>query len=141
MQTSKIVNFKNWTATDFTYKYAGEEHTFEAGGVYPMDAAIAMHFAQHLAERELFASGNPKDEALPETKMKDMIGRCFPEGSIDTIVEPLQFKKIAEDIPAKEAEEDKPVSNPPQEIKVAKPTVIKKKVSKSKKTTDAEYTK
>lgn len=138
MQTSKIVNFKNWTTTDFTYKYAGEDHTFEAGGVYPMDASIAMHFAQHLAERELFSSGNPKDEALPELKMRDMIGRCFPEGTVDSIVEPLEFKKI-EDVSAKEAE-DKPVSNPPQEVKVAKP-VAKKKVAKTKKTTDAEYTK
>lgn len=133
MDSLKQINFKNWTLKDFTYNYAGEPHTFEAGGVYPMSADIAVHFAQHLAERELFASGNSMDEALPESKMKEMIDKCFPGGSVDGLIEPLHFTKI----------EDKPLEEAPEKVldnKVLIKATRAKKIAKSK-TKDSEYTK
>ena len=75
----KEVLFKNWTTKDFTYSYDKTEYTFAAGGSYRMPSDVAVHFAKHLAIRELHSSGDPRDEALPEIKMNDYQARCFPD--------------------------------------------------------------
>lgn len=148
MEFSKIVNFKNWTPTDFTYKYGGEEHTFIAGATYSIPADIAIHFAQHLAERELFTSLNEKDQALPESKVKDYISKCFPGGGVDALTAPLKFERV--DIkdtnaePALPVEENKTETDIQQEepeededVKDNKPP--KFKGGRRPKTKDADY--
>ena len=138
MEFSKQVFFKNWTATDFTYKYAGEDHTFKAGSTYSMAADIAVHFAQHLAERELFASGSEKDQALPEAKMTEMMGKCFPGGGIEALTSPLVFEEVTEATPAPAPEA---VAEPPEEEGVEDKKPPKFKGGRRPKTKDSEYTK
>ena len=102
MSTLNIVRevpFKNWTSTDFTYKYAGEEYTFATGGTYSIPSDIALHFAKHLAIRELHSQADTARkeakadkrssdeivqaaavfEALPENLIKEYQERCFPK--------------------------------------------------------------
>jgi len=79
IQFSKQTQFKNWTHEDFTYKYDNVSYTFETGGVYNVPADIALHFALHLAKREI--GDNPHNEA----KMKELMNKCFPGTSVDDI--------------------------------------------------------
>jgi hypothetical protein len=79
IQFSKQTQFKNWTHEDFTYKYDNVSYTFEAGGVYNVPADIALHFALHLAKREI--GDNPHNEA----KMKELMNKCFPGTNIEDI--------------------------------------------------------
>jgi hypothetical protein len=94
----KEVPFKNWTATDFTHNYGGESYTFAKGGTYSIPSDIALHFAKHLAIRELHAQADKARaeakadkrssdeivqaaaafEALPENLMKEYQENCFP---------------------------------------------------------------
>jgi hypothetical protein len=154
MEFSKQVLFKNWSGTQFTYKYNNEEHTFEAGATYEMPAGVALHFARHLAQRELFLSGDPKDEALLELKVSEYMSKCFPSTSIQEVesgVSTMKFKRIdikdtkAEASPAvPENKTEKEVQNEKQEeeedVKDNKPPKFKGGRPK-KITIDAEYTK
>ena len=79
MEFSKQAQFKNFTTSDFTWKYGGVSYTFEAGQIYNVPAEIAMHFAMHLAKREI--GDNPHNE----NKMKELMGKCFPGTTIEDI--------------------------------------------------------
>lgn len=99
IQFVKEVPFKNWTKTDFTHNYAGQSYTFSAGGTYSIPSDIGIHFAKHLAIRELHAQAEEartqakkdrlnsdeivqaaaKFEALPDTLMKEYQEKCFPK--------------------------------------------------------------
>jgi len=101
IQFVKEVPFKNWTSTDFTHNYAGTPYTFAAGGTYSIPSDIAVHFAKHLATRELHQMAEAakkqakadklspdevvqaaaKYEALPENLMNEFQAKCFPEKS------------------------------------------------------------
>lgn len=124
---SKIVHFKNWTKTDFTYKYDNQEQTFKTGVLYSLPAEIAQHFAHHLAVRECFAR---KLEFLPEETMKDFMEKCFPQGVINEV------KK--EGLPIEEVPQDAK-----GDVPVVKETVIDNKKLRTKKaiktTKDSEY--
>ena len=76
---SKQAQFKNWTKKDFTWKYGGVSYTFEAGCIYNVPAEIALHFALHLAKREI--GDNPHSEI----KIKELMNQCFPGTSIEDI--------------------------------------------------------
>lgn len=150
MEFAKQVNFKNWTDNDFTYKYAGEDHTFIAGASYSIPADIAIHFAQHLAERELFKSADEKDHALPIAKVQEMVNKCFPGGGIDALTTPLKFDRVdiqdTQAQPAPKVEENKTDADIQKEeveededVKDNKPP--KFKAGRKPKTKDDEYTK
>lgn len=49
--------FINWTTEDFTHTWAGTEYTFKAGDKTILEEALAIHFAKHLADRELNNAG------------------------------------------------------------------------------------
>lgn len=51
--TKRNVMFKNWTTEDFTHSWGGQAMTFRAGQTLMMDENIAIHFATHLADREI----------------------------------------------------------------------------------------
>jgi len=76
---SKQISFKNWTLTDFTWKYDNVNYTFESGQVYNVPADIALHFALHLAKREI--GDNPHLEKI----MKDLMDKCFPGTSAENV--------------------------------------------------------
>ena len=49
--------FVNWTTEDFTHQWAGTEYTFKAGDKTILEESLAIHFAKHLADRELNKEG------------------------------------------------------------------------------------
>lgn len=137
MQIEKQIPFKNWTDEIFTYGFDGEDHTFEAGKTYSIPAGAAVHFARHLAIRELHKSGNPADHALPEVKMKDFISRALPQGSVTNAFEEIpdkkpEYKEIETEV------EDKAETAPVEEVKA--PVSPKKPMGRPKKVKDEEYT-
>lgn len=92
LQFSKQVQFKNWTTTDFSHKYDNVNYTFEAGQVYNVPADISLHFALHLAKREI--GDNPHSEI----KMKDLMNKCFPGTTAEDISKGTQigtFEKLS----------------------------------------------
>ena len=76
---SKQAQFKNFTTQDFTWKYGGVSYTFEGGCVYNVPAELALHFAKHLAQREM------GDNPFNETQMKALMNQCFPGTNIEEI--------------------------------------------------------
>lgn len=104
-QFSKQTPFKNWSLTDFEWKYDGVNYTFEAGQVYNVPSDIALHFALHLSKREI--GDNPHNE----TKMKELMNKCFPGTTAEDISKGLtsgKFEKINTE-PAKASVETEPV--------------------------------
>ena len=60
--------FFNWSDEDFTYEWGGKPYTFKAGEVTEdmvksvhgnllLEAGIILHFAKHLADREMRKAG------------------------------------------------------------------------------------
>lgn len=78
MEFDKSVSFKNWSSSDFTGMFAGENYDFSAGGTYNVPAAMAMHFAKQLAVRELHALGTTRGEMLSDLDMNEYMDKCFP---------------------------------------------------------------
>lgn len=83
MQFTQNVPFTNWTSVDFTYKFANEDYTFIAGATYNVPSDIAIHFAKHLAIRELHKEGK---DGLPEGEMVTYQAKCFPKGSPESTI-------------------------------------------------------
>lgn len=49
----KNVMFTNWTTKPFTWTWGKQPMTFQPGQSTMMDEALALHFAKHLADREI----------------------------------------------------------------------------------------
>lgn len=148
MNYSKIVYFKNWSTSSFTYKFDNKEYTFEPGKVYQMPLEIAQHFANHLASRELINSGDVKDEALPEAKHKEYMGRCFPGGTVESVENtalPITEIKDEKAMAAPASVENKTDIDFQKEVQMPEEDVRDNKTLKTKKaikkTKDDEYTK
>lgn len=143
IQFSKQTPFKNWSLTEFEWKYDGVNYTFEAGQVYNVPSDIALHFALHLAKREI--GDNPHNDA----KMKELMNKCFPGTTAEAVSQGLntgKFEKISTE-PAKAAIEIEPTriekEVEPEEEKVdeTKPPVFKEKPKgrPRRRTIDEEY--
>lgn len=58
---NKTVLFTNWSNEDFTYTYASEPYDFPVGKSVYLPDYLALHFAKHLANRELQRIGGVYD--------------------------------------------------------------------------------
>jgi hypothetical protein len=71
---AKAVRFINWTSEDFTWKFNNEDYTFPAGESMLMEAEKAMHFAKHLAYREL---NNANKRTNDPQLFPEYVKKCF----------------------------------------------------------------
>lgn len=171
MQFSKTVFFTNYSQEDFTYNFDGVSYTFLKGKTYQdLPEGVALHFARHLAKREL---GRIKDFIFNEQQIDKESQKALPNNSIDELKEKefsIEWEKGTEpkkqetgsfaqvpqafpDTPVKEADaiprnvlptdSEVQAQGLPQETNVRdNKEMPKKKMGRPKKvTTDAEYTK
>lgn len=54
---AKAVTFTNYSSEDFTHTWDSVEYPFPAGKSQMLESGLALHFAKHLAVRELNARG------------------------------------------------------------------------------------
>ena len=93
---SKFIWFKNWTNKDFTCTFDSQTTTFKAGKTYQMPAEMALHYAKHLAVRELYTSGNPADESLPQLKFDKFIANALVGTNTRTMETVLPIEEVQE---------------------------------------------
>lgn len=62
----KIVQFVNTTSEDFSHKWDNDIYTFKAGESTKLKEPIALHFARHLAIRELNKIDGKKGLVTPQ---------------------------------------------------------------------------
>lgn len=82
--------FKNFSDTDFTWKFDGIEYTFPAGSVMFLEDFKAEHFAKHLIDRELTKAGSHTDN---KTARAELFAKCFPSAEVVTPVEALNIEE------------------------------------------------
>jgi hypothetical protein len=106
-ESQEVARFTNWSNHDFTWKWAGEEATFEAGESRIMPIGLAEHFAKHLTNRELTRVGldmfcSPKT-AVEVKQFKEFFDKAFTteiEKKPETLKEKIEVeeKRIEEQI-------------------------------------------
>jgi len=72
---AKAMLFTNWTDEDFTYTWDGVEYDFKAGQSIYLQDYLAMHFANHLIDREL----NKQKLVTSHQTRNELIRKCFGE--------------------------------------------------------------
>ncbi len=151
----KSIPFKNWTTEKFIGHFNSESYPFEPGGTYNVPVSVALHFAKHLAVRELHKIGTAKAEMLSDPDMKEYMDKCFPTkpnlespsmSSFERIDEvkdvevkdavPTPENKTEKDIQAETDDEDTTVTD--EKNNAGAPT-FKKPLGRPPKTRDAEY--
>lgn len=70
---AQAILFTNWTDEDFSWKYAGITHKFEAGSSVYLPDYKANHFAKHLVNRELIKSG----KRVSDPTREELIAKCI----------------------------------------------------------------
>ena len=80
-ESQEVARFTNWSDESFSWKWAGEEATFEAGESRVMPIGLAEHFAKHLTNRELTKKGlemfcSPKS-SVEVAKFKEYFDKAF----------------------------------------------------------------
>lgn len=84
--------FKNFTDTDFTWKFDGIEYTFPAGSEIFLEDYKAEHFAKHLADREMNRLNIVTNNVGERAKLE---AQCFPSTEVLTPIEALQVNEKA----------------------------------------------
>lgn len=80
------VMFKNWTTKDFAHTWGGQEIKFPAGGSLMMDENIAIHFATHLADREINdADAWPKYNSRKLPAYQALVKKAVSDISVEEI--------------------------------------------------------
>lgn len=82
--------FKNFTNTDFTWKWNGIPYTFPANSEIYLPAAEAEHFAKHLIDRELNTKGVITSN---QTARKELWDKCFTTTEVVTPLEALNIEE------------------------------------------------
>ena len=105
--------FINWTEEDFTHTWDGKEYAFPAGSSNIMEDALAIHFAKHLADRELNKEGKETgvfdaDKPLETSSLKGQymakaLGAIVAEESDRNV---LLMKSLNTEKPKKAKKED-----------------------------------
>jgi len=83
MEKAKVLVFFNWTEEDFTYRWDSVEYTFESGQSMMLEEGIALHFAKHLANREL----NKQGKLMTSNLVTELMAKCFPKPKADKTIE------------------------------------------------------
>jgi len=98
--------FKNFSTTDFTWKFDGIEYTFKAGQEMYLEDYKADHFAKHLVDRELNALNILTNNVSERNKLTAL---CFP---VDEVVTPLEALQLNEEVKAKQGKKKVEVEFP-----------------------------
>ena len=90
--TETAVRFKNFTDTDFTWKFDGIPHEFKAGMEIFLESGKAEHFTKHLVDREMnrlnLITSNVRERAR-------LTAMCYPTDEAVTLSEALQINEKA----------------------------------------------
>mgnify|MGYP001564388943 CR=1 FL=1 len=97
--------FKNFTDTEFSWKFDGIEHTFPAGMEIFLEDFKADHFAKHLVDREMNRLGLRTNDVK---KREEITAKCFPTDEIVTPLEALNLNEKADVHAEKEKEVEFP---------------------------------
>ena len=73
MEKAKAILFINWTGEEFSYPWGGVEYTFKPGIPMYLEEGLAVHFAKHLANREI----NKLGKLMSDPMVKVFIQRCY----------------------------------------------------------------
>ena len=115
---TRAILFKNWTNEDFTHTWDGVEYTFKAGQAMLIDEGLALHFAKHLANREI----NRKNKPINDPQFKEFFDNCLDTNeSVEAKDEKSLETKLnnIEEVADNEAEEEE---KPAKKGKPAKKT-------------------
>lgn len=83
----KNVNFINWSSTPFTWAWGGQAMTFQPGQSVMMEQGMAIHFATHLADREInnMPGGWEKYNTRKLPKYQELMRQAISEVSADEV--------------------------------------------------------
>ena len=81
---SKAILFTNYSAEDFTHQWNSVDYDFPAGQSMYLEGPLALHFAKHLAVRELNKKNLPTDKHVLEEEMKKALQVTNIEAKDDT---------------------------------------------------------
>lgn len=84
--------FKNFTQSDFTWKFNGIPYTFKAGQEIYLESDKADHFAGHLVDQEMNTLGLATDNRYERSKL---LAQCFPTDEVVSAIEALQVNEKA----------------------------------------------
>ena len=105
------VLFHNYSDEDFSWKYDGQEYTFKAGSITPMEKVEFNHFAKHLIDREL---GKKNIKTNNEIVRAEELKKCIvllekkeeptpvipsvePVAELSKVEEPQEFAELNEE--------------------------------------------
>lgn len=97
----KSVVFQNWTNEDFSWTWAGDQYDFPAGSKIMLQDYLAMHFAKHLATREMFKAGHELN-TYKHPEFQKMVDKCLCTEAV--VVEAKTEAKVAVEIAKANAE-------------------------------------
>lgn len=80
--------FTNWTNEDFYHAWDGTVYTFKAGESTHLETSLALHFAKHLANREVVK----QDKFINHPIFKEYFNRCL--GKTDIKAEDKEQLKV-----------------------------------------------
>jgi hypothetical protein len=99
----KAIKFKNWTDSEFEWKFNGIPHVFPAGMEIYMEEDKANHFAKHLVDREMNKL-NIKTDNVGQRGV--LTAKCFPSDEVVTPEVALDINETKKrGRPAKKVEE------------------------------------
>lgn len=87
----KAILFTNYSKEDFTHKYDGASWSFPEGQSMMLEGHLAMHFAKHLAVRELNREDKPTGRDMIALEMKKSL-------DAETIVEAENSAKLQAEV-------------------------------------------
>lgn len=79
MEKARAILFLNWTGEDFSHTWGGVLYTFKAGQTMYLEEGLAVHFAKHLANREINKLGKLMNDPLVKVFMEKCYGESFVE--------------------------------------------------------------
>ena len=88
----EAVKFKNFTETDFTWKFNGVPHTFKAGTEIFLEKDRADFFAGHLVDEEMNRLKLVTNNMAERNKL---LAKCFPSDEVVSPIEALQVNEKA----------------------------------------------
>ena len=106
MATAKT--FTNYSNEDFSHKWDGDDYDFPASQSMMLEAGLALHFAKHLAVRELNKAGTEVlGKLVIENEMKKALGLGDTiEAENDTKLAQALLNKNAKEEVKEEVKED-----------------------------------
>ena len=91
----KSLQFHNWTNEEFVWTWAGDEYVFPAGSTMYLQEYLAMHFAKHLATREMFKAGLELN-VYKHPQFQKNIDKCLLAG--ESVVEAKSEARIEAEV-------------------------------------------